>query len=85
MNRASHVVKAHKICSPEHGKNDCANEGSNETFHGLFGWQLDERGTANRNTPDVGEAVVTNNKGCRNPEPDKAFKDVIDDEMAKVN
>jgi hypothetical protein len=84
VNRTDHVMEAHEICSPKHGKQKCAEECSNKTFDSLLRRELDKRSSPNRLAPDVGEAVVADDKGGRNPKPDEPFKDIVDNEVAKI-
>lgn len=81
MDGADHVAESHKICSPEHGEDDGAEESANKAFNGLLGRELDQRSSANGLTPNVGKAIIANDERCGDPEPDEAFQDVVDDEM----
>jgi hypothetical protein len=73
VHRADHIIESREICPPENTENHGAEECANETLKGLLWGELDERGSTNGDTPDIGEDIVTNDEGCGDPEPDEAF------------
>jgi hypothetical protein len=62
LNGANHIVETHKICSPKNGKNYGTDESPNKAFNRLLGRQLYKRCPAHSYTPDVGEAIIADNK-----------------------
>ena len=83
VNGADHVVEAHEVGAPEETEDERTKERADETLDCLLGRQLDEGGATNRDTPDVGEDIVTDDEGCGNPEPNETLEDVIHNEVAK--
>ena len=79
---ANHVVEAHEVRAPEQAEDDRAEERADKTLHRLLRGQLDERGTADGDTPDVSEYIVTDDEGGGDPEPDQTLKNVVHDEVA---
>lgn len=82
MDRTDHIVETHEVTSPHHAEDESAPECTNETFDSFFRRQLDQRGTAKSDTPDVGEHIVANDQRGRDKEPDQSFKDIVNDEVA---
>ena len=62
MNWADHVLEAHEDRSPNETKDDGAKERADETLDSLLRRELEQRSSAESDTPDVCEAVVTNDK-----------------------
>ena len=83
VNGADHVVEAHEVGAPEETEDERTKERADETLDCLLWRQLDEGGATNRDTPDVGEDIVTDDEGCGNPEPNETLEDVIQNEVAK--
>ena len=81
MYRADHVVELAEVHSPEDGKDDGAHESADEAFDGLFWRKFDERCTAQGDAPDVSKDVIAYNERRGYPEPNKAFENIVDDEV----
>lgn len=82
MDRTDHIVEPHEVSSPDNAKDECAPECTDESFNGFFRRELDQRGTTEGDTPDVGKHIVANDQRGRDKEPDQSLKDIIDDEVA---
>ena len=82
MHGTNHIVELGEIRPPQECEDDGANERADKSFDSLFRGELDERGTPKSDTPDVSENVVADDEGSGDPEPNEAFKDIVDDEMA---
>lgn len=80
-----HVVEAHEEGAPDDGEDDGAEKCADEPFDGLLWGEFDEGSAADGDSPDVGEDVVADDEGGGDPEPDHAFEDVVDDEVAIVS
>jgi hypothetical protein len=81
LNGTNHVVETHEISAPQNGKDHGTDESPYKAFYRLLGRQLYKRRPTHSYTPDVGEAVIANNKRGWNPEPDEAFENVVHNEM----
>jgi hypothetical protein len=84
MYGTDHVIEPREIRAKEDTKNHGAEECANETLKSLFWRELDKRGAANGNTPNIGKDVVTYNEKCWDPKPDEAFENIIHDEVTDV-
>ena len=83
LDRADHVVEAHEVGTPEETENERAEERADEALDGLLWRECNEGGAANGDTPNIGEDVVADDKGGRNPEPNETLKDVVHNEVAE--
>jgi hypothetical protein len=79
---ADHIIVPHEEHPPTEREDDSAPKRAHEPLHRLFRRQLDERRAPEGDAPDVGEHVVADDERGWDPEPDQAFEDVIDDEVA---
>lgn len=82
MDRTDHIIEPHEVSPPDHAEDESAPECTNESLDGLFWRELDQRGTTEGDTPDVGKYIVANNQRGRDKEPDQSLKDIVDDEVA---
>lgn len=85
MNRADHIIESCEVRSPSYTEQDSAEQRPNKAFYGLLRAECDQRRAAHGDTADVCEDIVADDQEGGNPEPDKAFEDVVDDEVAKKN
>lgn len=81
--RADHVLELHEVGTPYDAEDDGRNKGTEETFNCFLGGELDQRCTTDSDAPDVREDVVADHKGGRDPEPDHALEDIVDDEVTE--
>jgi hypothetical protein len=84
MDGAYHVVIAHEIGAPDDTKHNGTPKGAYEAFNSLLWGELNEWRAPNGDAPDVGKYIVTDDERGGDPEPNKAFENVVHDEMASV-
>jgi hypothetical protein len=84
VHRADHIVEPREVCSPENPENHGAEEGANEALKRLFWGELDERGAADGDTPQIGKDIVTYDERCGDPEPDEAFKNIVHNKVTDI-
>jgi hypothetical protein len=82
MHRADHVVEAREVRAPCESEEDCTKERAHKAFNGFLWRKSDERRAPDGHTPHIRKDIVADDKRCRNPEPDKAFKDIVHNEVA---
>jgi hypothetical protein len=83
MHRTYHVVESHEPSTPKYAEENSAPESTYETLNGLLGRQFDQRSPSKRDAEDVSKDVIGDHQECRDPEPYKAFQDIIDNEVAR--
>lgn len=82
MDGTNHIVEPHEVRPPDHAEDESTPECTDESFDGLFRRELDQRGTAKGDAPDVGKYIIANDQRNRDKEPDQSLKDIVDDEVA---
>lgn len=81
--RADHIVKAHEVRSPDYSEDHGTEERPNEAFNCLLWREFDQGRAPEGDSPDVRKDIIADYKGSGDPEPDHAFQNVVDDEMAR--
>ena len=81
--RANHVVEPHEEGAPGDAESHRAEERAHKALDRLLGRKLDQRRLAKGDAANVREDVVADDEGCRDPEPDDALQDVVDDKVAE--
>lgn len=82
IHRANEVFITHEYVGHSNAKEDGEDPGSYEALDRLLGRQLDELGSAKRNTTDIRKYIVADDQGHRQKEPDHALEYVIHYEMS---
>lgn len=82
MDRTAHIAEPHEVRPPDHTEDKSAPECTDESLDGLFRRELDQRGTTEGDTPDIGKHIIAYNQRGRDKEPDQSLKDIVDDEVA---
>jgi len=62
MHRTYHVIVAHKICTPNDAKYNCAPEGADKPFNRFIRRKLYQRCTTGGFAPDVSKHVVADHQ-----------------------
>ena len=82
MHRTDHVVKPHEVSPPDHAEDEGTPECTDESLDSFLWRELDQWGTTESDTPDVGKHIVADDQRGRYKEPNQSFEDVVYDEVA---
>ena len=81
INRADEVGVAHQDVRHSNAKNDGEDPGAHKSFDCFLWGKLYELRASESDTADVGEDVISNDKGCREEEPYHPLEYIVHHEM----
>lgn len=82
VDRADEELVLHEEVGHDEAEDDGADPSTYETFDCLLGRDLDQLGSAERDSADVSEDIVGDNKRSGQEHPDHAFEHVVHGEVS---